>query len=420
AMLDKQLAVSPYSFKKFDWKEKIANSSTLTSIEDNCSTFIAMTVENLTNISVPKWLKEKLIYSGFTPLNNLLDFQNYILLETGYPFAFYDYAKICSTLNCSELNFSVTPGRNSTEFLAANNSTYQLDNSVLVVEINETPISIGGLIESNEFAYSETTSSLIIEASIFDAAKIRQQSRNLGLRTDRSARYEKSLKNSYLNEALYKLISLLRISNPNLNCKFRTIFQKKEELSKPLILRHQTIKEILGPVETSSQINRKYIRAEEITDYLKRLQFTFSYDEVASLWKVEIPHSRSDDLTREIDLVEEIGRLHGFNHFLITLPKIKIIGNEDSSYKTRKKITSCLLNLGLSELIHYSLASEKEFLTNDIKLINPLLSDSSNLRSSLLPDLVKTMQGNVKQGNLIVEGFEYGHIFSTSEGESFQ
>jgi phenylalanyl-tRNA synthetase beta subunit len=88
------------------------------------------------------------------------------------------------------------------------------------------PISIAGIIENKEFSYSESTTSLLIEGSIFNAAKIRQQSRNLGLRTDRSARYEKSLKNTYLIESLYRLISLLRISNPNLICKLHTITKK--------------------------------------------------------------------------------------------------------------------------------------------------------------------------------------------------
>jgi phenylalanyl-tRNA synthetase beta chain len=111
-------------------------------------------------------------------------------------------------------------------------------------------------------------------------------------------------------------------------------------------------------------------------------------------------------------LIEEIGRLHGFNNFLTTLPKINTIGIEDTSYQTRKKITSCLLNLGFTELIHYSLVNKRTFLDNDIKLINPLLSDCSNLRLSLLPNLIKTVQENLKQANLFIEGFEYGHVFS--------
>jgi phenylalanyl-tRNA synthetase beta chain len=138
-------------------------------------------------------------------------------------------------------------------------------------------------------------------------------------------------------------------------------------------------------------------------------------------WEVQIPHSRSDDITREIDLIEEIGRLHGFNNFLTTtLPKIKTIGNEDLSYQTRKKITSCFLNLGLMNLIHYSLVNEKTFLQNEIKLINPLLSDYSNLRTSLLPNLIKTVQENLKQGNSFIEGFEYGHVFSGDIQNNFK
>ena len=382
--------------------------------------FLSVIVDNLTNTSVPKWLTQKLINSGVTPANNLLDFQNYVLLETGYPFAFYDFNKICSKLNTSKFCLSISKAKNRQEFFASNNTIYQLDDSILLVNANETPISIAGVIESHDFSYTEDTNSLLIEGSIFNAAKIRQQSRNLGLRTDRSARYEKSLKNTYIIEALYRLISLLRISNPNLTCKLHTITQTVEQTPKPILLRYETINEILGPTKKYTQENFSYITPERITSYLDRLNFTFSYDKSNLTWKIQIPHSRIDDLTREIDLIEEIGRLHGFNNFLTTLPKIKAIGTEDSTYKTRQKITSCLLNLGFSELIHYSLVSETTFLDNEIKLINPLLSDCSNLRSSLLPNLIKTVQENLKQGNLFIEGFEYGHVFSTDPKMNFK
>jgi len=407
-LLNKDSKISPYSLNTLNWKQKIANVSTIVPDKNNCSTFIAVAVKNLTDISVPKWIKQKLLSSGITPLNNLLDFQNYILLETGYPFAFYDFEKICSKLNSSEFNLSLSEATNDSEFFASNGLSYKLNDSTLLVKANELLLGIAGIIESNNFSYSETTSSLLIEGSIFNAAKIRQQSRSLGLRTDRSARYEKSLKNTYLIEALYRLISLLRISNPSLTCKFQISIQTVQETSNPISLRYQTIKEILGP----TQDNFSYITPETISSYLNRLNFTFSYNDSKLTWGVEIPHSRSDDITREIDLIEEIGRLHGFNNFLTTLPKIKSIGVEDPSYQTRKKITSCLLNLGLNELIHYSLVNEKTFLDNQIKLINPLLSDCSSLRSSLLPNLIKTVQENLKQGNSFIEGFEYGHVFS--------
>jgi len=254
----------------------------------------------------------------------------------------------------------------------------------------------------------------LIEGSVFNAAKIRQESRNLGLRTDRSARYEKSLKQTYLIESFYRLISLLRVKNPNLTCKVSTFLQEKEETLKILKLYYSTIQEILGPINTDDLDKPQFIAPEQVSEYLKRLNFEFFYDESLLTWDIQIPQLRSDDITREIDLIEEVGRLHGFNNFLTTLPKITRIGTEDLSYQTRKKITSCFLNLGFNELIHYSLVSEDQS-TNEkdkIKLINPLIADYKNLRTTLLPNLVQTVVENLKQSNRIIEGFEYGHVFS--------
>ena len=202
--------------------------------------------------------------------------------------------------------------------------------------------------------------------------------------------------------------------------KLHTIKQISEKSLEPILLRYETINEILGPINSSTQIESKYISRQKIDEYLTRLNFKFTYDKLKDLWQVKIPHLRTEDIVREIDLIEEIGRLHGFNNFLTTLPKISTIGNEDSHYKIRKKVTTCLLNLGLNEFIHYSLVNPTTFLTNEIKLVNPLLADCSNLRISLLPNLIKTVQENLKQKNLSIEGFEYGHVFSSSSKTNFE
>jgi phenylalanyl-tRNA synthetase beta chain len=426
-LLDQPTKISSYSLQTFDWKEQFNNFSLSISNQYNCLTLISVIVENLNDFTVPKWLKQKLLSSSIIPTNSFIDFQNYVLLETGYAFGFYDFQKICSKLNCSNFNLSMSKAENDQEFTATNEITYKLNSSITILQassdsLDDLPISIAGIIENKDFDYSDSTTSLLIEASIFNAAAIRQQSRSLGLRTDRSARYEKSLKNTYLIESLYRLLSLLRISNPKMICKLHTFAQAIEKLPQPIVLKYQTVNEILGPIKgLNRRLNRRlrkpedytcYITPETITKYLNRLNFKFSYDDSTHSWEVQIPQSRSDDITREIDLIEEIGRLYGFNSFLTTLPKIKNIGNEDLSYKTRKKITSSLLNLGFNELIHYSLVNETTFTKNEIKLINPLLSDCSNLRSSLLPNLIKTVQENLKQGNSFIEGFEYGHVFS--------
>ena len=176
----------------------------------------------------------------------------------------------------------------------------------------------------------------------------------------------------------------------------------------------------ISVINSSNNKDSKYISQEKIEEYLTRLNFKFTYDKFHSAWSVKIPHSRTEDLVREIDLIEEIGRLHGFNNFLTTLPKISAIGTEDSTYKIRKKITNCLLNIGLNEFIHYSLVNKKTFLNNEVELINPLLVDYSSLRRSLLPNLLKTVQENLKQKNLSIEGFEYGHVFSSNSKTNFE
>jgi len=420
ALLNTPSKISKYSIKNLNWKEQIDSFCPFVGNQNDYSKFLAITVENVTNFTIPQWLKQKLIYSGVTPVNNLLDFQNYLLLETGYPFEFYDLDKIYSKLKTSKFNLILTHQKNEEEFFASNNLSYTLNSSILTVRANELPLSIAGIISNKDFSYSNTTKSLLIEASIFNSTKIRQQSRMLGLRTDRSARYEKSIKDSNLVESLYRLISLLKISNPNLTCKLHTVSQTFKQNLHPISLRYKTINEILGPVKESAHNSFTSITTETVTNYLDRLNFTYSFDNSKLIWKVNIPYLRSEDITREIDLIEEIGRLHGFNNFLTRLPKIKTIGIEDYSYQTRKRITSCLLNLGFTELIHYSLVNQTTFLNNPIKLINPLLTDCSNLRSSLLPNLLKTIQENLKQGNPSIEGFEYGHIFSGNILPEFQ
>lgn len=410
-LLDQPIKKSQYFLEQNNWIQNLSKKTEILSINSDCSIFVTGIVENLDNFNVPVWIKQKLLSSGFIPENNLNDFQNYILLESGYPFEFYDVEKIYSALKTKDFKISIQNAKKNQKFLAKNGFEYYLDNSVQTINVNDLPISIAGFMEAKVVSISNNTTKLLIEGSIFSARKIRQQSRHLGLRTDRSARYEKSLKNTHLFESLYRLVSLLRISNPNLNWRFHTIQKILEKPLESILLRYETIHEILGPTKNIKNTNSNSIDVETINSYLKRLDFEFFYNDSTISWNVKIPRYRSEDISREIDLIEEIGRLHGFNNFVTTLPKLKAIGIEDSTYQTRKKITSCLLNLGFNELIHYSLVDQERLVTNEVNLINPLLSDCSSLRLSLLPKLIKTVQENSNQKNLSVEGFEYGHIF---------
>lgn len=410
ALLNTQSLESLYTQPALNFQDQIENTLISAEASENYSTFVGITVENLTDFTIPKWLTEKLVCSEIEPSNNLLDFQTYILLETGYPFEFYDLEKLRQNIKTDNFNLTLKSARENTKFTGNNNLNYNLNSNVLIVEANDYPLSIAGIIPHNTVSYTSETKSLLIEASIFNSKKIRQQSRILGLRTDRSARYEKGLNNSSFIQALIRLILLLRISNPELICKIHTTSQVGQPTLSKIVLKYENIIEILGPIRDEINHKSTQLVPTQITKYLDRLNFIFSFDEKNLTWLVEIPISRIDDIEREIDLIEEIGRLHGFNNFITDLPNISNIGKEDFSYQVRKKLTNCFINEGFNELVQYSLVNEKT--SNNISLINPLIVDYSTLRTSLLPKLIYVVGENLKQSNYILEGFEYGHVFS--------
>ncbi len=414
ALINDPLKISNYSTIKNKWVEELENSQLPSVIQESCLGFISLTIENLVDLTPPKWLKQKLIASGITPENNLLDFQNYVLLETGYPIELYDLNQIRSGLNESEMKLHLSFADEGQKLLANNGVEYVLNNSISILKANSIPISISGIISSKAYHYSKNTNALLVEGSIFNAAIIRQRSRILGLRTNRSSRYEKSLKTIHLLEAVYRFVALLRINNPNIICQLHSIAQPELESIKRLELNYTKIKQVLGPLQKSTRNKHKYISPQVVTEALERLQFNVNYDALNLKWYVDIPTLRSEDIVREIDLIEEIGRIYGFNNFLTRLPTIKRVGLEDFDSQVRKKLTSCFINLGFNELIQYSLVNEETYLKNEIELINPLVKDYSNLRSSLLPNLLRAVEENLKKGNSILEGFEYGHVFSTS------
>lgn len=418
SLLNEQLKNSKYTTKSLDSFRDFEKIITLNKNHFGCSIFIGVTVQNLTNLIPPRWLKEKLICCKVEPQNNVLDFITYITLETGYPFEIYDLEKIQSKVENSTFILDLDFATKNSTFIANNGVEYKLDSPITILKANNYPLSIGGLISNQDFAYTSETKALLIEGSIFSSQQIRQQSRLLGLRTERSGRYEKGLSEAYFIDALIRLLSLLKNTNPNLICKIHTASKSNENTIKSIILNYKNVLEILGPIKNNEKNQSNNLTPLQINSYLKRLDFDFVFNNENKSWAIEIPLVRTDDIQREIDIIEEIGRLHGFNNFLTDLPIVDKSGKEDPSYQIRKKLTTYFLNEGLNELVHYSLENEDS--KNLVELINPLINDYSKLRASLLPSLIKTVSNNLKQSNNIIEGFEYGHVFVGEVPNSYQ
>lgn len=419
ALLNKKIKTENYKYHYDDIEEKVKKTLDRNSncLDNNCKMFVAFTIENLDNLKSPNWIKEKLIASQIEPTDNLLDFQKFILLESGYPFEFYDLDKIQNLLETNSFNLSLKPASSDLSFIASNNIEYRLNSELILLTANNYPLSISGIIPNKDTLYDSNSKSLLIEAAIYKSKKIRQQSRILGLRTDRSARYEKDLNDNDFIIAILRLIYLLRSSNPNLICHIHTTSKVYKQPISKIKLRYHTINEVLGPITENKIAVHKFLQPDQISEYLKRLDFIFQYDNFNVIWAIEIPESRIGDIEREIDIIEEIARLHGYDKFLTSLPTLTRIGLEDSSYRIRKKITNCLLNEGFSEFFQYSLVNESN--EKSIKLINPLLKDCSTLRISLLPNLISLISQNVNQDNSIIYGFEFGHVFSSRNKEGY-
>lgn len=407
ALFNLPLKTSLYLNSELKLEQNIKNIGITKFKSKTCSSFISIMVENIQIKDSPKWLKQKLLSSGIIPSNNLLDFQKYIFLETGYPFEFYDLEKI--RLQNPNFYLKLLPATNGEKLTANNNLTYQLNENTFVIKTNNELLSIGGLISNRDYQYTKNTQYLLIEAAVFNSKKIRETSRTLGLRTERSIKYEKGLSNNDIIAAVCRLLSLLKFYNNSLTYKLHTIAHGSYEKEPNIELRYSNILKILGITKK----NLKQLTIIQICNYLNRLNFSTKFDSKKLIWQVQIPNSRIDDISHEIDLIEEIGRLHGFNNFDTNLPKIKKIGIEDFSYQSRKKLNSCFLNEGLNELFQYSLTKQQEGIA--IKLVNPLLLEYSELRQTLLKSLLQTCSKNLKQGNLPLQGFEYGHVFFNNQ-----
>ena len=382
-----------------------------------CSTFLAVEIENFTIVSTPNWLKQKLLWCDIEPQNNIHDLINLILLETGYPFEFYDFDKIQNNVKNFNLKYIETAD-NIVLNTVENPLKITKDLNILGLYNDNELISLAGIGPLKIYTPNETTTHFLIEGSIFNSKLIRQTSRKIGVRTDRSARYEKGINNSELLPAFAKLLKLITEINSNVKIHIHT--KKFTELTgvNTVSLSLKNINEILGPINLNKNV-KSYLTEDLVTEYLTRLNFqlkvTTKNNQIS--WDVSVPLVRIDDITTEIDLIEEIGRLHGFNNFITQLPKIKKFGKPDLSYQFKNKLRTCFLNSGMNELINYSLVLQTS--KNSIKLNNPLTNDYSNLRQSLLPKIINNYNYNFKQGQENFEGFEYGHIFKQTVNNKY-
>lgn len=373
-----------------------------------CPIYFATVLEGIQLGPSPQWLQQRLQAAGTRPINNVVDITNYVLLEWGQPLHAFDMVRLQRVVQApSELTIGVRYAQNEA-LTTLDSQQRQLSPETLVITANDRPVALAGVMGGEDTEVEPGTESILLEAAYFDAAVIRRSARSQGLRTEASARYERGVNPAELELACDRAVELLcQLCGATVGqrCEDRTAVGKIEP-TRTLGLRIKRLEEVLGPVV--DQGHGEAIPPEKIQSILGSLGCKV-IDTQNGHWQVQVPPYRYRDLEREIDLVEEIARLYGYNNFQDTLPKASVGGFLSPELRLARRLREAFRAAGLTELMHYSVTKPVD--EHQVVLANPLFPEYSALRTDLIDGLLEAFELNLNQGNGPLNGFEIGRIF---------
>nr|YP_010337239.1 phenylalanyl-tRNA synthetase beta subunit [Pseudoerythrocladia kornmannii]QUE28320.1 SyfB [Pseudoerythrocladia kornmannii]UNJ16824.1 phenylalanyl-tRNA synthetase beta subunit [Pseudoerythrocladia kornmannii] len=360
------------------------------------STFINIEEKNKT----PHFIQKALIASGFSPKNNILDIGEYIMLKWGHPLEIIACSNI-NQLQNKDINFI-----HKQENLKNRNKSKSLN--TLVTYIKKEPVSITGIKVKDDYTFQDNTRLICLQGMIIPVVDIRNNSKYSNLRTESSIRHERGLDNATLELAYIDAILLIKKVYPQaiLGNIYNNIIKEEIKETSPILLDPDKVRQVLGPLKSK---NGTYEEVSDITinKILCSLNCSVEYDN--QIIKVTVPSTRLKDLTREIDLIEEIARIQGFNSFAEILPQFNNNYIDSKRNLFLQELKKRLRLFGLTETLHYSLVSDKE--KKIVQLKNPLTTEYNSLRTTLLFNLLESFDNNLKQDNKKLEAFELGRIF---------
>jgi phenylalanyl-tRNA synthetase beta chain len=352
----------------------------------------------LTNIKIkpsPIWLQYKLQCHGIQSKNNLTDILHLIELKWGQYFEVFDIDKINNSIKISLSKFS--HGRHPTILSLSNN-----EEKIRNIEANKENLD-------KFIQLDRDRQNICLQAWIINEYNYKEISSFLTRTKDNFCKQNKAQTSFDLLNAYSEAILLIN----HLCCgKIQeTIYITNPPITyQPFTLNESYINDILGftsEVNSISMKNRKRIPKQEIIQILIYLNCQVNNQD--ENWKIQIPPYRSQDLIRSIDLIEEIGRMYGFDKFIDNVPLCNIKGFKSKEYLKINQIRSILRNIGFTESIHYSLVKMR---TNYLSIHNPLIEDYKDLRNNIINNIIAANYNNIKQGNEPVEIFEIGRIFN--------
>jgi phenylalanyl-tRNA synthetase beta chain len=390
--------------------EKGAQLALNISEKQACPTYIGTIVEGIKIAPSPLWLQQRLLSAGVRSINNIVDVTNYIMLEWGQPLHAFDLDRLKTVGGRDALTMGVRFARSGETVKTLDGQVRNLQEQALLITVNDQPTMLAGVFGGEETEVSDATQNILLEAAIFDSVAIRRSARSQGLRTEASARYERGVNLAELETACRRAIQLItEVAGGTLTAQ-EMVDYRQSVLTRSIELRLERVNQVLGFVEGENDLAE--LKAADVERTLSALGCELKSSGEGT-WTVTVPPYRYRDLEREIDLIEEIARLYGYNNFCDTLPAKTEPGYLSIEQMISRKLREAFRGAGLTELMHYSLGKPGE--ERQIVLANPLFTEYSALRTDLIKGVIDAFQYNLEQGNGALNGFEIGHIFSQEE-----
>jgi len=361
----------------------------------------------------PIWLQRRLEKAGVRSINTVVDITNLVMLETGQPLHAFDAQALAALPGASDQAEAVglRQSHEGEALTTLDGEQRSLNGDALLVTWVDRPIALAGVIGGAAEAVTEATSSIWLEAARFAPQAVRRSARSQGLRTEASSRFEKGLPREMTLAASDRAVQLLA-DLCGAQLQGRWLHAAPATPAQGLQLRRDALHNLLGPTSDGSDLPDA-----EITNTLTALGCELESLEDDEGWSVTIPPSRAMDLLREVDLIEEVARLVGYDRFASHLPDPIEPGGLGASQAAERRLRQALCLAGLQETTALSLVAEAP---GRLPLSNPLLADYSHLRDNLHEELLQAARRNLQASQPGFWAFEIGHVFRGQPGQQQQ
>ena len=398
---------NPLKLPPVGLKESETDIRDLTSVTidapDLCPRYAARVIQGVKVADSPAWLQRRLESVGIGVINNIVDVTNFVLMEYGQPLHAFDYHKL------AENRIVVRCAMDGEALTTLDEVEHELTADMLVIADAEKPVALAGIMGGYDSEITETTCDVLLESAYFNPSSIRATAKALGMNTEASYRFERGADPGAVLAALDRTAQLIAELTGGTVCEGTVDVYPGQQPLTQIQLRPDRVNFILGTE----------IKTAEMEEILRRLGF--DVEASGDAYQVTVPTFRSD-ITREIDLIEEIARVYGYDNIPTTLPKGDIpVPAPDPKVEVHRRIKQFLLAAGMMEAVNYSFCDpncfEKIRLASDnplrdaLPLRNPLSPEMSLLRTTLIPGLLGNAQHNRNHQINAIALFEIGGVF---------